>query len=82
MESTKKLKICSKGHRYYKSSDCPTCPICEAKRKPVSGFQTKLSAPARRAFQLVKISALLQLSCISKMTIKNLQVMEPLAMPQ
>jgi hypothetical protein len=29
MASVKQLKICSKGHRFYKSSDCPTCPVCE-----------------------------------------------------
>ncbi len=23
-----KLKVCSRGHRFQKSSDCPVCPIC------------------------------------------------------
>lgn len=30
--SARTLKTCSQGHRYRKSSDCPTCPICEAER--------------------------------------------------
>ncbi len=80
MESTKKLKICTKGHRFYKSSDCPTCPICEAKRKPVSGFQTVLSAPARRALEHAKINTLQQLSTYTENSIKDLHGMGPAAM--
>jgi len=45
------LKICPIGHKYYKSTDCPTCPICEAARKPKGGFMALLSAPARRALE-------------------------------
>jgi DNA-directed RNA polymerase alpha subunit len=45
------LKTCKKGHRYNKTSDCPTCPICEAERKPETGFLSKLAAPARRALE-------------------------------
>jgi DNA-directed RNA polymerase alpha subunit len=56
------LKICSKGHRFYKSSDCPTCPVCEAEKKPATGFLSLLSAPARRALENNKIKTLLQLS--------------------
>ncbi|MBL0049531.1 MAG: hypothetical protein IPP32_15705 [Bacteroidetes bacterium] len=80
MDSTKKLKICSKGHRYSKSSNCPTCPICEANRKPLSGFQTALSAPARRALEHAKISTLKQLATCTESTIKNLHGMGPSAM--
>ena len=47
--SEKSLRICSKGHRYYKSSDCNVCPICEKKRIPEEGFFVTLSRPARRA---------------------------------
>ena len=45
------LRICDNGHRYYKSSDCPVCPVCEAQRKPEGGFLSLLSAPARRALE-------------------------------
>lgn len=48
MKST--LRTCSKGHQYYKSSDCPVCPQCEIENKPSSGWLSQLSAPARRAF--------------------------------
>jgi len=27
--STSKPRICSNGHKFYKSSDCPTFPVCE-----------------------------------------------------
>lgn len=47
----KQLKTCDQGHEYYKSSDCPVCPVCEAEKKPKEGFLANLSAPARRAME-------------------------------
>ncbi|RYZ48112.1 MAG: hypothetical protein EOP49_19520 [Sphingobacteriales bacterium] len=45
----KKAKVCKNGHTFYKSSDCPTCPICE-KEKPVApGFLSLLGSPARNS---------------------------------
>ncbi|MEB2777725.1 RNA polymerase alpha subunit C-terminal domain-containing protein [Algoriphagus sp. D3-2-R+10] len=49
------LKTCKKGHQFYKTSDCPTCPICEKDRKPAEGFMSKLSDPARRALESKQI---------------------------
>ncbi|HMR18132.1 MAG TPA: RNA polymerase alpha subunit C-terminal domain-containing protein [Sphingobacterium sp.] len=49
MATPKTLKICEKGHKYYKSSDCPTCPICERIEAPASGFLASLSNPAKNA---------------------------------
>ncbi len=51
MVTKKNLKICENGHKYYKSSDCPVCPICEAERKPNDNFLSLLAAPARRALE-------------------------------
>jgi DNA-directed RNA polymerase alpha subunit len=52
MATTKKtLRTCPKGHEYYKSTDCPTCPICEAEKKPDEGFLASMGAPARRALE-------------------------------
>lgn len=45
------LKTCEIGHHFYKSSDCPTCPICEEERKPKDNFLSLLVAPARRAME-------------------------------
>jgi len=61
-ELKKTLRVCKKGHRYYKSTDCPTCPICESERKPKDGFLLLLSAPARRALENKGITSLQQLS--------------------
>lgn len=47
----KRRKVCANGHVFFKSSDCPTCPRCEAARRPAEGFLAELAAPARRALQ-------------------------------
>jgi biotin synthase-related radical SAM superfamily protein len=54
MKGTK--RICANGHTYYKSSDCPVCPICENDKKPNSGLLARVSAPARRALVAAGIS--------------------------
>lgn len=60
------LRICKKGHEYYKSTDCPTCPVCEQQRKPKDSFLALLSAPARRALENEKITSLKQLAKYSE----------------
>ena len=62
METKKMLKTCKKGHQFYKSSDCPTCPICEEERKPKDNFLSLLVAPARLAVENNGIMTLEQLS--------------------
>lgn len=59
---SKTLRSCSKGHQYYKSSDCPVCPVCETEAKPKTGFLSLLSAPARRALENNNIHTLEELS--------------------
>jgi DNA-directed RNA polymerase alpha subunit len=59
---TKTLRTCPKGHQYYKSSDCPTCPICENEKKTKDGFLSSLAAPARRALENNGITSLIELS--------------------
>ena len=49
MTRIKTKRTCSKGHSFYKSTDCPTCPICEKEKKPEDGFLALLSSPARNA---------------------------------
>lgn len=72
MKINKTLKICKIGHKYYKSSDCPTCPICENERKPKDNFLSLLVAPARRALEREHIKTLLDLSKWSEKEILNL----------
>ncbi|GAA3978808.1 RNA polymerase alpha subunit C-terminal domain-containing protein [Mucilaginibacter dorajii] len=62
MEAKSNLRTCPKGHQYYKSSDCPTCLICEKERKPSFGFLSLLGAPARRALENHHILTLEQLA--------------------
>ena len=57
-------KICPKGHRFEKTSDCPTCPVCEAAKN--KAFFVKLSAPARRALQAMGIDSVEKLSLFSE----------------
>ncbi|UOQ48082.1 hypothetical protein MUN88_18820 [Gracilibacillus caseinilyticus] len=75
----KKRKTCEKGHHYYKSSDCPTCPICETERKPSDGILSQVSAPARRALESLQIENLHQLSRFTEKEIKQLHGMGPAA---
>ncbi|MEO6869352.1 MAG: hypothetical protein ABI168_06895 [Ginsengibacter sp.] len=69
------LRICPKGHKYHKSSDCPTCPICESERKPETGFLSKIVAPARRALESKCIKSLRQLSHYTEAEILELHGM-------
>lgn len=62
MESKRILRKCKNGHSFYKSSDCPTCPKCEAAKKPATGFMTGLAAPARRALEKAGITSVKILS--------------------
>lgn len=65
-------RTCEKGHRYFKTSDCPTCPVCESLRKDESGIFAVLSAPARRALENAQINSLNQLALFSEKEILKL----------
>jgi uncharacterized protein YdhG (YjbR/CyaY superfamily) len=78
-KSNKKSKTntCPKGHAFTKTSDCPTCPICEADKKPNIGLLSLVSAPARRALESIKVSTFKQLSTFTESEIKALHGMGP-----
>jgi len=61
-----RLRTCKNGHQYQKSTDCPTCPVCEEAKRPKDGFLALLSAPARRAMENAGITTLKQLSKYSQ----------------
>lgn len=82
MKRIKLKRICPNGHTYFKSSDCPTCPTCESKRKPESGFLSLVSAPARRALQNAKINSLHQLANYTSNEILNLHGIGPSSIPK
>ena len=80
--SEKTLRTCSKGHEYYKSSDCPTCPTCDQERKPETGFLSQLSAPARRALENNGITSLQELSKFSENEILKFHGMGKASLPK
>lgn len=83
MTSTKaSLRICPKGHQFYKSSSCPVCPICEHEKKAGNGFLALLSAPARRALEGKKITTLKNLSKFSEADILQLHGMGKSTIPK
>jgi len=77
----KSLKICPKGHQFYKSSDCLACPVCAQEDKPENGFLAKLSAPARRALAGKEIHSLTTLSSFTVDEILSLHGIGPSAIP-
>ena len=77
----KTLPICEKGHRYYKSTDCNTCPKCEQENKPVEGFLARLSSPARNALIHEGITTLEQLAQHTEKEILKLHGIGPASMP-
>lgn len=82
MTASKNNRTCKKGHHYTKISDCPTCPICEAERKPESGLLSLLSAPARRALESQNIKTAEDLSRYTKKEILSLHGIGPSSLPK
>jgi DNA-directed RNA polymerase alpha subunit len=80
--SNSTLRTCKYGHKYYKSSDCPTCPVCEENKKPKDGFMAELAAPARRALEKEKITSLMDLSKWSEEEIMKLHGIGPTSIPK
>lgn len=78
----KHLRICSQGHKFFKSSDCPVCPICENERQPEANFLTVLGAPARRALENEGIDSLKKLSTYTEAYILNLHGIGPSSIPK
>jgi len=79
--STSKLRICNNGHKFYKSSDCPTCPICEKEKKPNTDLLSNISSPARRALEREGINTLLKLSKYSEKELLRLHGVGPGSIP-
>ena len=77
----KQKRKCKNGHTFYKSSDCPTCPVCESESKPQDDFLSAFVAPARRALQSTGITTARQLSEHTQKSIMALHGMGPGSLP-
>ena len=76
-----KLKTCSRGHQYYKSSDWPVCPVCENMKKPDESFSSMV-APARRALENAGIRTPEQLSKYTVTQLLELHGIGPSSIPK
>ena len=81
LKINKNFKTCKNGHQYYKSSDCPTCPICEEKREPKDNSLLLLVAPARRALENNGIKTLQELSKYTKTEVLDFHGIGPSSIP-
>jgi predicted RecB family nuclease len=72
---------CPEGHRYFKSSDCPVCPVCEASASEGELF-SGLSAPARRALEHHGISSLKALASCRESELLALHGFGPASLPK
>lgn len=81
MTVEKSLRVCEKGHKYYKSSDCSSCPICDKENKPESGFLSKLSSPARNALIHEGVNTLQELSKFTEKEILKIHGIGPASIP-
>ncbi|UGU17290.1 RNA polymerase alpha subunit C-terminal domain-containing protein [Sinomicrobium kalidii] len=81
MTAPKTLRTCEKGHKFYKSSDCPTCPVCEAEKGPAKGFLALLSSPARNALLYYGIDTIEKLSTYTEKEILGIHGIGKASLP-
>ena len=77
-----KAKTCVNGHTFFKSSDCPVCPICERQRPVVASFLSGVSSPARRALESSGIITLERLAMVTEAELLGLHGIGPSAIPK
>src|ERR1041384_3962711 len=76
------LRTCPAGHKYYKSSDFPTCPVCASEKEPRDGFLSQISAPARRALEREGILDIEKLAKVTEKKLLSLHGMGPSTFPK
>ena len=80
-ERKKQLKICKQGHQFYKSSDCPVCPICAKESEQNLFMAGKLPTPAVRALRNKQIHNIKDLSKYTESEILSLHGIGPSSIP-
>lgn len=81
MKTQPTLRTCKKGHQFYKSSDCPTCPICEKEKDPATGFLALLSNPARNTLLHHGVDTIEKLAAHTEKEILKLHGMGKASLP-
>jgi len=81
LKAEKSLRFCEKGHKFYKSTDCPSCPTCDKENKPTSGFLSTLSSPARNALVREGIDTLQELANYTEKDILKIHGIGPASIP-
>ena len=76
------LKTCAKGHQFYKSSDCNTCPVCAKENKPTSGFLAPFSSPVRNALTHAGIDTVQKLATYTEKEILALHGIGKSSLPR
>lgn len=74
------LKTSNRGHRFFKSSDCPVCPQCWSgyyRKRHQNDFPENLGAPALRALLDANITMLALLTKYAEADILALHGMGP-----
>jgi len=74
-------RTCPNGHVFMKTSDCPTCPRCEAARAPKEGWLSVFSAPARSALEHAGITTVKKLAQHTRKEVLALHGMGPASLP-
>ena len=82
MKTEKAKRKCKNGHTFYKSSDCPTCPVCEKKKDPSSGFLASLSNPARNTLLHHGIDSIEKLASLTEKEVLALHGMGKASIPK
>jgi uncharacterized protein YdhG (YjbR/CyaY superfamily) len=81
----KTKKFCGLGHTYYKSSDCPVCPLCsktQSTKDKAREFPATLAAPALRALLNAEIDTLKKLAKYTEAQILELHGIGPSSIPK
>ena len=78
----KNRKQCPEGHIFFKSSDCPVCPVCEKKKKPAHHWMSTLSAPAKRALENNGLTSLKKMARCTEKEILSLHGIGPSSIPK
>jgi len=80
-KSARTLRTCPAGHRYYKSSDCPPCPVCANEAAVPDNFLGKLGKPARNTLLHYGIDTIEKLAAHTEKEILALHGMGKASLP-